>query len=966
MTMRLPRIPSSTYRLQFNKDFTFRQAAAIVDYLHDLGVSDVYASPILRARPGSVHGYDVIDHSTLNPEIGTEEDFREFAGRLRERGMGLIADVVPNHMCVDKAYNAWWMDVLENGPSSPHARFFDIDWNPPKEELRDKVLLPVLGDQYGRVLESQEIRLAYSNGAFDAHYYGSCFPIAPRTWRLILRQVVDELKPELGESHEQIAELESIITALEHLPRRIERDEEKVKERQREKEVNRRRILAIVNGSEPVRLAIARVLDRINGRKGDPHSFDRLEELLDREAYRLSFWRVAADEINYRRFFDVNELAAIRVEDPEVFREVHALLLRFVREGLITGFRVDHPDGLFDPDKYFCELQRAASDTEAGVDCGKPERPFYIVAEKILVDDERMRSSWDISGTVGYEFLNLLNGLYVDATRKRAFLQLYSRVTGWSGAYEDVAYSSKRLILAVSMSSELNVLGRWLNRVSEYHRYSRDFTHESLRHALREIVACFPVYRTYTRLDQAEVSAEDRGYIDKAVAAARRRNPAVNASVFEFIRDLLLLRQPEGLTEQQVEDRRMFVMKFQQITGPVMAKGVEDTAFYRYYPLASLNEVGGDPERFGVPISQFHRRNAARLHAWPHSMLATSTHDVKRGEDVRARVNVLSEMPAEWYRAVTRWQRMNRQHATDLEGKLAPDANDAYLLYQTLVGTWPLEPMTREQQPRYVERIQTYMNKAIHEAKVHSSWVNPNQEYDDAMRRFIEAILRDSPDNPFLDDFREFQTQVARSGCWNSLSQTLLKIASPGVPDFYQGTEMWAFTLVDPDNRGAVDYDLRRAMLEALAREGADDRASLVRRLTRNLADGSAKLYVTSRALALRNERSRLFSEGVYVSLLVTGERADDVVAFARVLDDEIAIAVAGRFFLDVAREGGAPAGRTVWGDTRIVLPRRITAARFRDALTDRMVEAEGDEKRSIPVADAFAVWPLALLQSAE
>ncbi len=395
-----------------------------------------------------------------------------------------------------------------------------------------------------------------------------------------------------------------------------------------------------------------------------------------------------------------------------------------------------------------------------------------------------------------------------------------------------------------------------------------------------------------------------------------------------------------------------------------MAKGVEDTAFYRYYPLASLNEVGGDPERFGVAVAQFHRRNMARRHAWPHSMLTTSTHDVKRGEDVRARINVLSEMPAEWYRAVSRWQRMNRQHAGDQEGRPPPDANEAYLLYQTLVGTWPLEPMSREQQPRYVERIQTYMQKAIHEAKVHSSWVNPNLEYDDAVRRFVEAILRDSPDNPFLDDFREFQTQVARAGCWNSLSQTLLKIASPGVPDFYQGTELWAFTLVDPDNRGAVDYEMRRAMLGELAREGAGNRADLVRRLIRTVTDGAAKLYVTSQALALRKDRGRLFCDGDYVSLLVTGERANDVVAFARVLDDEIAIAAAGRFFLDVVREGGAPAGRGVWGDTRIILPRRFTATDFRDALTDRSVETAGDEKRSIAVADAFAVWPLALLHT--
>ncbi len=960
-----PRIPSSTYRLQFNKNFTFVQATDVVAYLHDLGITDCYASPILMARPGSIHGYDVIDHTRLNPEIGSEEEFLRFSAELRQRGMGLIADVVPNHMCVDKSYNAWWTDVLENGPSSPYARFFDIDWNPPKEELHAKVLLPVLGDQYGRVLENQELRIDYDNGAFQVRYYESRFPIAPRTWRLILRDALEELRPQVGESHEDVVELESIATALDHLPDRTETEDARVRERQREKEVNRRRICRVVEKSPEAAAAIERVLQRINGDKQDPHSFDTLERLLDAEAYRLSFWRVAADEINFRRFFDINELAAIRVEDPAVFSAVHGLILKLVHEGHITGLRVDHPDGLFDPDQYFRDLQRgAAGETRNGSGSeDPPPKPFWVVAEKILTGEERMRPTWAIDGTTGYDFLNLLNGVFVDTARRKSFQQLYARLTDFRSSYEETIYYSKRLVLLASMSSELNVLARWLDRISEQHRYSRDFTFENLRYALREVITCFPVYRTYTRLDQQEPNGEDRRYIDTAVEAAKRRNPVVNASVFDFIRDLLLLRNPDGLSDEQLHDRRLWVMRFQQLTGPVMAKGVEDTAFYRFYPLASLNEVGAEPDSFGITVPLFHRKNTARRHAWPHSMLASSTHDTKRSEDVRARINVLSEMPLEWYRAVGRWQKMNRAFKTDVNGREAPSANEAYLLYQTLVGTWPLDAMTRDGHSKFTDRIQAYMEKALHEAKVHTSWVNPNKEWDEAVKRFVAGILEDTPENRFLADFREFQTPVTRAGLWNALSQVLLKITSPGVPDFYQGNELWTFTLVDPDNRGAVDYERRREMLRDFTAAGGQDRPGLVQRLTRDLTDGGLKLYLTNRALCFRREHGRLLSEGAYASLLATGARANHVIPFARILDGESAISLAGRFFLNMTRHGELPVGADAWGDTVVILPRMLEATEYTDAISGRTVPTvEHNGKQAIRLADAFAVLPQALL----
>src|SRR5579884_735263 len=506
-----PRIPCATYRLQFNKHFTFTDAAAIAGYLHDLGITDCYASPILMARPGSIHGYDVIDHTRLNPEIGTEDEFLRFSDELKKRGMGLIADVVPNHMCVDKSFNAWWTDVLENGPSSPYARFFDIDWNPPKEELHAKVLLPVLGDQYGRVLEQQELRITYENGAFHVRYYESRFPIAPRTWRLVLRDAVEELRPELGESHEDVLELESIITALEHLPDRTETEESRVRERQREKEVNRRRIFEVVKKNEQARAAIDRVLDKINGVKGDPRSFDQLERLLEAEAYRLSFWRVAADEINYRRFFDINELAAIRVEDPAVFEAVHELTLRLIEKGIVTGLRIDHADGLLDPGLYLRRLQERCAAAAPGNGGGRA-RPFFIVVEKILTWRERLRGDWPVHGTTGCEFANLLNGIFVDDSNQHRFDEIYGRFAGWQGPFRDVVYECKKLMLRASMSGEQNVLARRLDAISEQHRWSRDFTLNSLGRVLAEVIACFPVYRSYVTSD-GRVTDGDREQI---------------------------------------------------------------------------------------------------------------------------------------------------------------------------------------------------------------------------------------------------------------------------------------------------------------------------------------------------------------------------------------------------------------------------------------------------------------------
>lgn len=960
------RTPSASYRIQLNHLFTFDMSRDVAAYLDQLGISDLYTSPFLMARPGSMHGYDVTDHSRLNPEIGSMESFARLSAELQRHGMGLLVDVVPNHMCISHPSNRWWWDVLENGPSSFFARYFDIDWSPPKEELTNKVLLPMLGDQYGRVLEDCKIQAAYDHGEFHVSVYDLPLPLAPQTWTMILEPAVGKLRDLLDPSHPQVAELESINTALNHLAGQTETDEAKIRERQREKEIVKRRLLDLIERGPEVLETIQAALSEMNGRRGDPHSFDRLERLLESQSYRLSYWRVAMDEINYRRFFDINDLAAIRPEESDVFAAVHALIFELVKKGYISGLRIDHPDGLLEPDNYFRRLQdacRAQAPEESG---GTGDsQGFYVVAEKILMRNESLRPTWAVEGTSGYDFLNVLNGLFVDRSKEKAFRILYRRFTGWSAEFKDLVTDSKRLILQVAMSSELNVLARKLDRISEQHRWSRDFTLENLRDALREVLATFPVYRTYARSEDHEMDPEDRRHVLAAIREAKRRNPAISDAVFDFIQNILLLEHPDGLPDRQRAERQNFVMRFQQLSAPVMAKGLEDTAFYRYYPLASLNEVGGDPSHFGVSVTSFHRRNIARQELWPHSLNATSTHDTKRSEDVRARINVLSEIPREWFMAIRRWSQLNRRWKTTIESMPAPDHNEEYLLYQTLVGSWPLLAMDETEHKQYVQRIQAYMQKALREAKTHSSWINPNSAYDRAVEQFIDGVLDPSPDNPFLEDFRQFHAPIAQAGMWNSLSQLLVKIASPGVPDFYQGSEIWSFQLVDPDNRQPVDFRLRQQIAARLQSDANHDPGALVCHLANHPCDGAIKLYLMSRALRFRRDHLDLFADGTYIPLSIQGDRANHVIAFARQLAGQTALAIAGRFFFQLGDAHGVPRGEQVWGNTAVALPRKISAHTLRDAITGQTVEIERRGEYSVlPLAKVFSHCPSALLFS--
>lgn len=984
------RIPSATYRLQFNNQFTFQQATELVEYLFQLGISDCYASPVLMAQPGSQHGYDVTDHSKLNPEIGTEEEFIAFAQGLRQRGMGLVMDVVPNHMCIAGGGNRWWNDVLENGPSSPFAEFFDIDWHPPKLDLRNKVLLPVLGEQYGRALESQQIKLAYSRGAFFAQYYQMRLPIAPRTYTQILEPLLTRVKAQLGEFHTDVLELESIITALRHLPPRTAMHPEKIKERRRDKEIIKRRFASWVAAGKFAQGALKETLADFNGIPGKPRSFDQLEALLADQAYRLCYWRVAADEINYRRFFDVNELAAIRVETPAVFAAVHDLIFRLMKQGWVTGLRIDHVDGLFDPGRYLDDLQRSSlmtltqgrKETRAGksgrLEYGGREtdlahdigKPCYVVVEKILGHNEPLSTNWPVQGTTGYDFLNLLNGVFVDTRKALSFQKLYERFTGNAAKFHDLTHRCKKLILRVAMSSELHVLARRLDRISEHHRYSRDFTLNSLEDALAELVACFPVYRSYISADQTAVSGTDRGYILSAIRAAKRRNPSTSPSIFDFIGSILLLDDSSKLEEAERSLRRHFVSAFQQLTGPVMAKGLEDTAFYRHYPLVSLNEVGGHPEKFGVSVESFHLANQRRASQWPNSLSATSTHDTKRSEDVRARINVLSEIPARWYRAIRRWQSLNQTKKTQLEEFLAPDANEEYLFYQTLIGIWPFEmtaqltAINAEARAVFVQRIEEYLVKALREAKLHSSWISSNDEYEQAVHQFVRTALEPGEGNDFLKSFVEFQHMVSRAGMFNSLSQVLLKIAAPGVPDFYQGTEVWNFHLVDPDNRQPVDYAHRKELLTSLDRKTSNNASALVAEMLNDPADGRIKLYLTRQALRFRRAHENLFANGSYLPLRIAGEKARHAIAFARTSERESVIALAARFFTELGDAAQLPIGKQVWNETTVLLPDELKSGSYRDVLTGQVLQVKDKEKKKVLLlAEAFAHLPVALLE---
>src|SRR5437763_8428787 len=683
-----PRIPSSTYRLQFNRWFTFAQAREIVPYLHALGVTDAYASPYFQAGAESLHGYDITDHNKLNAVIGSREEYDSWTAELHARSMGQVLDFVPNHVGIAEPLNEWWMDVLENGPSSRFAPYFDIDWQPLKSDLRDKVLLPILTDQYGRVLERGELQVRFEEGTFYLFYGDRRLPIAPGTYRHVLEIALRNLSEHKEEDF--YAELQSILTALEYLPKRTETDPKRIAERIREKEIIKRRLERRCAEAPQVQQAIEKALVQINGEPGNPRSFDALDQLLNAQSYRLAFWRVAAEEINYRRFFDVNDLAAIRVELPKVFDAVHRLVLELVSTGAVTGLRIDHPDGLYLPREYFTKLQQRSAKA-LGTALPRDGRAIYMLAEKILTGSETLRKDWSVHGTTGYDFANHVMQLLVDSSAETAITKTFHRFIGHSIPFSHVLYAKKLLVMKLSLANDVDVLGNMLDRLSEQDRRYRDFTLEALSRAVRETIACFPVYRTYVEADQP-VSDEDEQIVERAIAAAKRRNPAMEESIFNFLRDVLLFRSPQNFDAVGRAAYTHFILKFQQTTAPIMAKGLEDTMFYIYNRLPALNEVGGEPQQFGLGVEVFHERNLDRQRDWPATLLATSTHDTNRTEDVRARLVAISELPELWRRSLQRWRLANRRWKRNINEAEAPDGNEEYLLYQTLLGTWPVQP----------------------------------------------------------------------------------------------------------------------------------------------------------------------------------------------------------------------------------------------------------------------------------
>jgi len=868
-------VPRATYRIQLNSAFTFEDATALVPYLSALGISHVYCSPYFRARSGSTHGYDVVDHNAFNPEIGTREQFETFVATLRAHDMGHILDIVPNHVGVMGADNKWWMDVLQYGRASRYAEYFDIEWEPADPALAGKLLVPILGAPYGEVLERGELQLRFEADAdtFAVYYHEHRFPIAPADYA---------------------------------------------------------RARALIDG-------------------GATPGADALHELLERQAYRLAYWRVAADEINYRRFFDVNDLAALRMENPEVFEVTHQLICELLRDRKLDGLRIDHPDGLYDPAQYFHRLQHLG--TAAG--CGSGQRPLYVVVEKILAHFEKLPRDWPVYGTSGYVFANKVQGLCVDANARGRMDRIYRAFLGEPIDWPETVRQSKRQILREMLSAELNVLAGQLARIARSDRNTRDFTLNRLRDALIEVMACFPVYRTYMA---GSVSADDRQYLAQAIDTAKRCAPLIGASTFEFVHTTLL-----------DERTRPFAMRFQQVTAPVAAKGTEDTALYRFNRLSSLNDVGGEPDVFGTTVRGFHADNRARARFWPHEMLASSTHDSKRSEDVRARISVLSQMPSQWRAMLVRWRRMNREHKCDVGGRPAPGPNQEFLLYQTLLGTWPLGDLDQAARDSYLHRIQNYMIKAAREAKLRTSWADQSPEYEQALGQFIADILQPVPENAFPADLATEARQLARLGYLNSLTQTLCKLTAPGVPDIYQGNEFWDDSLVDPDNRRVVDYAARRESLARLIHgcRDATARADCARLVCDAPHDGAPKLLLTWTVLNYRRANAALFRDGSYTALRVTGKQAANLCAFARRHGTGVAVTIAPRLHRSLLAPDGDSLRIPIqaWDDTAVELPRRCRPRDWINVLDGcAAVAADQGDDRVIRVADVLGNFPVALL----
>lgn len=889
----MPTIPSSTYRLQLHKGFTFDDAAATAEYLCDLGISHVYSSPYLQASPGSMHGYDVVDHTRVNEELGGAAAHERFCKRLGEAKLGQVLDIVPNHMSLGKENRFWW-DVLENGESSRYASFFDIDWQPYEERLRNKVLVPVLADQYGRVLQSGAIQISRQGSRFVVEAAGQVLPVAPQSLHGLLARAAEYAKSDT---------LSFLAASYGRLPAPEYADRRTILGRHRDKNVLNTLLARLCSEENGVCQAIDRSVEETNENK------DALDDFLNQQNYRLAYWKTADQQLGYRRFFDVNTLVGLRMEREHVFEETHALILDWLHRGVLDGVRVDHPDGLRDPLQYFRRLREHAPNA-------------WIIGEKILEAGEFLRDTWPIEGTSGYDFLNVAMQVLVAPEGMRELNDIYQDFTGQPTDFAALAHETKLNVAQEGLGSDVNRLTSLLVDICEANRDQRDSTRAEMRRALRELAACFSIYRSYVEPTRGEVDAEDREYIDKAIEAAKANRPDIGGGLFDFLRAILTL-EVSGKRESEL------LLRFQQFTPPVMAKGVEDTAFYCYNRLIAMNEVGGDPGSDGLSVDEFHNYHARMQRTHPYTMLTLSTHDTKRSDDVRARLAVLSEMPGEFGETLNRWSRINNEVRSELfrgESNTGPDRNTEYLLYQTIIGAWPITE----------KRLQDYMLKAVREAKQQTSWTTNNAEFEDGMHRFIEAILKHEP---FLADLKRFVAQISHAGRVNSLAQTLVKHTSPGVPDLYQGSELWDFSLVDPDNRRPVDYGLRRELLQGI--KGLP-LAEAAREAMRRADEGLPKLWTIHRALSLRRERPKSFgAEAAYVPVPLAGSKAQHGIAYLR---GDSVLTLVPRLPYTL---------KDTWADTTFELPR----GQWTNHLTG-FTAAGG----SVAAADLLRQFPVALL----
>ena len=946
-----PRIPLACYRLQFNGDFSFRRASAALDYLSRLGITDIYSSPLLQSRSGSKHGYDVTDPLRVDSELGNEERFEAFQAMLQKKGMGLLLDIVPNHMAASTE-NPWWMDVLENGTASAYAAYFDIDWHPPSLTLDNKILLPVLGSFYGQALNNRELQLVFRRGTFLVEYYDMSFPLAPKTYRRILKHREHVLEKKLGADSTSFQEYLGIVAALAALPEPGSLTIDAAGEQRLQVAGIKERLHQLHDTNREVQRFVEDNLRIFNGRRKHPGSFRSLDRLLSEQVYVLAYWQNVNEGINYRRFFNITDLVGVRVEDPIVFEAIHAVILQLIERRVVTGLRIDHIDGLRDPLGYLQRLQERAPGSQE-----QQGNSFYLIVEKILSGAEKLPREWPVAGTTGYEYLNAVNRLFVHPRGGRAIEEAYGRFLGHELSYEELLYQKKKLVMSTLLSAEMRYLGRQLSVLAQGDRYARDLSRMELAQALIETTACLPVYRTYIR--SMEVPAEAKLHIGSAVDAARSRNLRLEASCLDFVRDVLLLKDAGHLFAEQREARLAFVMRWQQFTGPIVAKGLEDTVLYVYCPLLSLNEVGGNPSPSAVVASDFNQIATEREHRWRYSLNCTSTHDTKRGEDVRARINVLSEIPLQWQKHLNRWARWNKKGKRVVESQEVPDRNEENFLYQTLLGAWPLE---QEAMPHFRARLEAYIIKAIREAMVHTRWTRPNTAHERAVVGFLKALIEPARGNLFLNDFLKFQRKVAVYGMLNGLAQVLVKMTSPGVPDFYQGCDLWDLRLVDPDNRGPVDFRHRASLLDEIEKRSKQDPLRHARELVQNWHDGSIKLYLIWRILNLRRKYPRVFLDGQFLPMKTTGGREANLITYARRRGNTWIMTIVPRW---LARSKVPPALTRLhkfWLGSHIALPANAPQS-WLNVLTGETVKTSRLRRApTLSLADVFKNFPVAVL----